>query len=483
MYHKIMKLALVYPQFSHKIFNENLPIVDNEFGTFPHINFGYVAKEAKEAQWDVKLFDLSASTISYSVFLKQLRNYNPDLIGYAAHAAQSFHDLLVMALKIKVDVDVPTLVGGYEAKKYPVEIMEHKCFDYLCSGGAESFLPFFLKEFEAEKDYSKVPFLYYRHEGRLIYTFDGEIVPFKDLGMPDRSLFDHSLYHSHVSQRKQFTIGVSSNGCPFTCNYCCMESSGFDAKSGEQIFEEMYECVNKYDIHEIDWFDPVMFHDKKRIYRLSELLLEERLDIIWSVRARIDSLVVKKGDKTVPDENFIRTISEAGCRRVFIGIESANEQILKNMRKRITTRNTYNVVKTLSDNGISVLGFFMTGGPGETIETMKQTIAFSKTLPLDYAQFCMTIMKPHTTIYDEYLKNNPDDDFWRNYIKGEVKEKILSRPWTDLSNRTIKKYTKRGYVSFYFRPKYIYRMLKKIQSLEELSRYVRVAIRLLLRPL
>ncbi len=478
-----MKLALVYPQYSHKIFNENLPTVDNEFGVFPYISFGHVANEAKRAGWDVKLFDLAASKQPYREFLEDIKSYNPDLIGYAAHAVQTFRDLHVFAKRLKVDLPITTVVGGYEAKRYPLEIIEHDCFDYLCSGGAETFFVPFLNYIATKSDLSNVPDLYYKRDGEVLYTFKGETTCFKDLAPPDRSIFPNELYRSHVSQRKNFTIGLSSDGCPYNCNFCCMENSSFNARSAQQVYDEMKECADRYKIKEIDWFDPVMFHNKQRILELLKLLEEHPLDIIWSARARIDSLTLKKSGDLRPDVEFIQKLSKGGCRRIFVGIESADEEILSEMSKGTTLLPIKDVVQCATDNGIGVLGFFMIGSQGETVETVRKTVEFSKTLPLDYAQFSMTIMKPHTTLYNSYKETILGHDYWRDYIRGEADEMILPRPWTKLSSDEIIRLTQKAYLSFYFRPKYIFKMLRKIESLSELIRYIKVAIQLFARAI
>ena len=152
-----MKVALIYPPFFHKKFNENLPTVDDEFGLFPHIGFGWVSAAAKKYGHDVRLFDAAVSKCEYESVLREVKEYNPDVLGFAAHAIQTFRDMLVWAEKFKHDTGLPTLVGGYEAKVYPNEIMEHKCFDFLCTGEAITFMGPFLGALNKGSGYDKVP--------------------------------------------------------------------------------------------------------------------------------------------------------------------------------------------------------------------------------------------------------------------------------------------------------------------------------------
>lgn len=477
-----MRIALIYPPFYHKKFNENLPTVDDEFGIFPHIGFGWVAAAIKEAGHEVKLFDAAASKCDYKVVLNDVKEYNPDILGFAAHAVQTFRDMLLWANKFKIDTKLPILVGGYEAKIYPYEIMEHNCFDFLCVGEANTFMAPFLKAFEAGKGYENVPDLVYRKNGIIRKTLDAPHVPFNEHHHPDRSIFDHTLYYSHVSTHKNFTIGMSEVGCPYPCSFCSMRHTGFDARSPIRIADEMQECVEKYNIHEIDWFDPVMLHDRVRIIELSKELKWRKLDMIWSARARIDSLTYRKANGKI-DEELLQALSDSGCKRLFFGIESGDDEILKNIKKGTKTNGMKNVLDAAKAYGIRPLGFFMIGNTGETKETVNKTIKLSKMLPLDYAQFTITIMKPHTELEKELIKKTNGLDYWREYVRGNVEERVLPTPWTELSRAEMEKYARKAYLSFYLRPKYIFYMLKQLRSFSELKRYVRVFFQLLLRPI
>jgi radical SAM superfamily enzyme YgiQ (UPF0313 family) len=69
---------------------------------------------------------------------------------------------------------------------------------------------------------------------------------------------------------------MSSVGCPFSCDFCCMRKTGFLPRSAGLVFKEMAVAVEEHNIHEFDWFDPVMFQDKPRIVELTERLIEAR---------------------------------------------------------------------------------------------------------------------------------------------------------------------------------------------------------------
>ena len=477
-----MKIALIYPPFFHKKFNENLPTVDDEFGLFPHIGFGWVAAAVKQAGHEVKLFDAAASKCDYQTVLKEVRDYNPDILGFAAHAIQTFRDMLVWAVKFKRDTGLPVLVGGYEAKAYPMEIMEHDCFDFLCIGEAVTFMGPFFSAFKRGGGYDQVPDLIYRKNGQVRRTFDAPYLPFKEHPHPDRSIFINSLYYSHVSSRSNFTVGMSEVGCPYSCSFCCMRQSGFDARTPIQVADEMQECLEAHSIHEVDWFDPVMLHDRQRMLDISTELKRRKLDMIWSTRARIDSLSFKRSDGDI-DEELIRALAESGCKRLFFGVESGDNEILKNIKKGTKTDNMSKVLDAVVAHGIRPLGFFMIGNPGETKQSVYKTIDLAKSLPLDYAQFSITIIKPHSELEKDNVVEFGGMSYWREYLRGTVEERILPTPWTDLTRAELESLTRMAYLRFYVRPRYIWKMITRLESPGELMRYVRVFFQLLLRPI
>ncbi len=477
-----MKLALIYPPFFAHVFNENLPTVDDEFGLFPHIGFGYVKRGATAAGWETRLWDAPATKKSFEEIRDEVLAWSPDLVGFSAHACQTIWDMLPWAKRFKEETGLPMIVGGYEAKAYPHELMSHGWFDYLVAGEAHLVLPELLPALEQGGSLDKVPDLFYRSNGELKPTFRGPRPEFSEFPTPDRTVFDNSLYYSHISQRKSFTIGMSEVGCPYPCTFCCMRHSGYQARSAEQILDEMEECI-ALGIHEIDWFDPLMLHDRERAIDIAREVKRRDLDIIWSCRSRVDSLQFHHSKKE-PDHELIEALAEGGCRRIYFGVESGDEAVLKTMKKGQTTLGP--MAKTLGavqEAGIMGLGFFIVGAPGDTPESVERTIELSTKLPLYYAQYQIAIIKPHSELERKHLLEEVGIDYWREYVLGRVGDHLLPTPWTEMERPELERLARLGYFRFYARPDYILRMLRRIESPEELVRYLRVGLQLLLRPL
>ena len=145
-------------------------------------------------------------------------------------------------------------------------------------------------------------------------------------------------------------------------------------------------------------------------------------------------------------------------------MESGVEEILKNMKKGATAEQARIAVKQTKEAGIEVLTHIIFGLPGETMETIKETIKYVKELDPDYAQFYCAIPFPKTELEEMGKKNG-----WittEDYAKYELNQPILHLP--TLSVEELQKARDMAYRQFYLRPSYVFKRLKKIKSFKDL---------------
>jgi anaerobic magnesium-protoporphyrin IX monomethyl ester cyclase len=101
-------------------------------------------------------------------------------------------------------------------------------------------------------------------------------------------------------------------------------------------------------------------------------------------------------------------MKQAGCERIFFGIESGNDSVLKIMNKQFTTDQARAAVESVASTGIETGAFFILGYPGETDQTVLDTVSFAASLPLDYASFTMPYPIPGTGLYEKVRKSVKD---------------------------------------------------------------------------
>jgi radical SAM superfamily enzyme YgiQ (UPF0313 family) len=147
----------------------------------------------------------------------------------------------------------------------------------------------------------------------------------------------------------------------------------------------------------------------KRVIALCHRIRTERLDIEWFCEGRVDNSSLA----------MFRALSQAGCKVIFFGIESASQRILNYYHKHITPRQSRQAVTTARNAGIDViLGSFILGAPSETRDEMQQTLKFATQLSLDFPRFNILGAHPGTALWRELTTNGTvnGDDCWETGI-------------------------------------------------------------------
>lgn len=466
-----MRIALIFTPYKHKIFSENLRTVDEEFCLAPPIILAYVAAILEKHGHNVMLLDARALGLSKDEALEKLRFFKPDILGFRSETYH-FHDALDWVRYFKQNLGIPVITGGLNISMYPKETMSHAEIDYGISGEAVESLPRLISALEYGDDMTNIPGIIYRKDDNIVINPSIQRhVDFDTYPFPARHLLPNNRYYSFVSQLKNFTIMVTSIGCPFRCSFCAIHPyTKYRARTPKNIVDEIEICYKEFDIREIDFFDAVLFLGKPRIIEMFNEIKKRGLNIEWSCRSRVD----------VIDEDILREASKAGCRQIYYGIESADSDILGSIKKDINTGQVKQAVKWSKKYGIRAMGFFMVGNPGDTRESIRRTIEFAKDLGIDFIQVCRTIAKPGTEL-DKIMIEKTGTDYWREHILGKDIQGRLPIPWSTLSERDIESLTKEFYLKFYIRPKIIWARIMQLKSINELIRYIRVGLKMSLQ--
>jgi len=194
-----------------------------------------------------------------------------------------------------------------------------------------------------------------------------------------------------------FTFIVTSRGCPAGCTYCIKHVSyqySTRIRSPKLIMEEMW-VLKKLGINNIHMYADLFTVNRDQVIELCRLMIEENIQLKWTCNSRVDFV----------DEEMLNLMGKAGCRLISWGIESGNEQILKHARKGAYPDKAERALRWAKQAGIMNWGYFIIGLPGETEDTIKETIAFAKKLPLDIALFHVAAPYPGTPFFFEVVEN------------------------------------------------------------------------------
>jgi radical SAM superfamily enzyme YgiQ (UPF0313 family) len=194
-----------------------------------------------------------------------------------------------------------------------------------------------------------------------------------------------------------FTFIVTSRGCPAGCTYCIKHVSyqySTRIRSPKLIMEEMW-VLKKLGINNIHMYADLFTVNRDQVIELCRLMIEENIQLKWTCNSRVDFV----------DEEMLNLMGKAGCRLISWGIESGNEAILKHARKGAYPDKAERALRWAKQAGIMNWGYFIIGLPGETEDTIKETIAFAKKLPLDIALFHVAAPYPGTPFFFEVVEN------------------------------------------------------------------------------
>lgn len=217
-----------------------------------------------------------------------------------------------------------------------------------------------------------------------------------DLPIPKHELLPLAKYRMPLI-KGPFTFIVTSRGCPAGCIYCIKHVSyqySVRLRSPTLLIEEM-QLLKSLDIHSIHMYADLFTVNRDQVFELCNLMISENLDIHWTCNSRVDYV----------DQEILALMGKAGCGWISWGIESGNEQILRHARKGAYPDKTERALDWSRQAGIKNWGYFIIGLPGETDDTVRQTIDFAKRLPLDIALFHVAAPYPGTPFFFEVVEN------------------------------------------------------------------------------
>jgi hopanoid biosynthesis associated radical SAM protein HpnJ len=252
------------------------------------------------------------------------------------------------------------------------------------------------------------------------------------------------LLHPYVSL-------YTTRGCPAQCTFCLwpqtLSGHPWRKRSTDDVAREMASAKHYWSNVKEFFFDDDTFNiQKARTIELCSKL--KPLGLTWSCTSRVTT-----------DFETLKAMKEAGCRLLIVGYESGDQQILKNIKKGATIERARQFTKDCHKLGLVIHGDFILGLPGETFQTINNTIAFAKELDVETIQVSVAHAYPGTELYDYAVKNG----FMVSTSKmvDEGGHQLAHIEYPGLPADEILAAVHRFYDEYYFRPKAVFRILRK----------------------
>lgn len=462
-----LRVALVFPVF---IDVELASYQDNArfLGAIPPLSLGYVASALEAEGAEVLLLDCPTLGMRLERAIEVVRAFRPDYVGFTLATVDWLSSLTWMR-GFHEALGIPIVVGGIHMECYPRETMTHECIALGFVGHADQGVGALLSTHHAGGDLRTVP-------GACFRDADGEVVLVpedkrprtdEDMPFPARHLWPTDKHFSIVSTRRYFTAAMSNFGCPYRCEFCILRGDALRQRSARSVVDEMEVAYHEFGIREMDFFDPVFTMRRDRVFAICEDIKRRGLDrMVWSIRARTDAI----------DEEMLDALWDAGCRRIFYGIESGSSAILRRVDKRQeSVDHIRRAIIATKARGFEVLAFVMIGNPLETVTTVGMTRRLLKELPIDLVQIASLFPLPKTPIYEELMLQTGRDP-WREHVLHGTPMKPTLRLDTELDDEAIRGLVTQTYMSFYFRPSFARFALSRIREPAQLRRGLEAAV-------
>ena len=251
--------------------------------------------------------------------------------------------------------------------------------------------------FPSSSQLASIKGLGWRCEGRISINEDRPFIKnLDDLPFPLHHLLPLDRYLMPMI-KGPYTFIVTSRGCPAGCSFCIKHVNyqySVRLRSPEKLIKEI-DLLHQLGVRHINMYADLFTVNRDQVVGLCKSLIENGSKISWTCNSRVDYV----------DREMLALMGKAGCSMIAWGIESGSEMVLKKIHKGYRMEQTTQSLQWARQAGIKNWGYFIIGLPGETVETIRQTMDLSKKLPLDIVLFHVAAPYPGTPFFFQVVEN------------------------------------------------------------------------------
>jgi len=354
-----------------------------------------VAASTRKAGHTVRYLDLMAREDAQAVIKKTMEDLRPDVIGISVRNIDDQDmanpDFLLEQVKEVVAAcrslsAAPVVLGGAGYSIYPQSALEYLGADMGIQGEGEESFPLLLDSIERGEDLSTTPGLYLPGSGlqaERAFVRNLDEFPFPE---------DHLWSSSFITEDAEFWLPIQTRrGCPLNCSYCStatIEGKVLRKRTPSQVVEEISRQLMK-GFSRFYFVDNTFNLPLSYATELCQLLVQKGVDLTW--RCILYPWKI--------DEQLVKLMARAGCKEVALGFESGSEPVLQALNKQFNPQEVRRISRILAEYGVQRMGFLLLGGPGETRESVEQSLIFADSLNLEMVKVSTGIrIYPHTTL-------------------------------------------------------------------------------------
>lgn len=430
---------------------------------WPPISMAEIGALLEQKGFTVKITDAGAEEIDEKNFEMLLKEFKPDVLMINTATMTIEYDLSMARLAKKNLPHVKTVAFGIHVSELPKECMDmEEDLDFIVHNEPELTSYELISVLRDAGDLSKILGITYRNGDKVITNPPRPYIENLDsLPFPAWHLVRRDKYILPYTKR-EYLLVTSARGCPHQCIFCVGKGyygSRLRLRSPESVVDEIEWAGKEFGTKDFLFWTESFTLNRKFVMRVCELIKEKGLDIRWVCNSRVDNV----------DLGMLEVMKKAGCWMIGYGIESANQILLDRIKKGVTVEQIKKACALTRKVGIEVSAHIVLGLPGETKETIKETIRFAKKMRFDYSQFYCATPWPGTELYkmareERWLRK---DAPWSMY-----EQNVSVLDIEGLSAEEVTEQRGKAFRSFYLYPPTIWRTIRKIKSLSELKYFL-----------
>ena len=469
-----MKVLLINPPTT----NIALPfygwkITVEDSGAFPPVGLMYLAGAMRERTIvKVAMIDMLLERMKIPELEQKIKDFYPDIVGITT-STPILYDALEVAKAVKrIKKDCHVCMGGPHVSFYPEETICKPEIDSLLIGESEYNFISLVQALNRGDDLKNVSGVITKEmKGDVIKTIQpGYINDINSLPFPAFDLLPFRRYSSIIGTGNSVATICSSRGCPYECTFCYKHYLTYRSRTPENIISEL-KLYYDLRIKEFYFFDEMFNITPQRVIDIAGAILNSGMKIIWSFRGRVGQI----------NEEMLAIAKKSGCRWILLGVETATEEGLRLIKKKITIKQIIETFRVAKKIGIETGSYWIIGFPHHRAkQDIIDLINFAIKLDPNYAQFNILIPYPETEIFQEgVIKGVLDSGFWRNHAMRPM-PKALIPLWEEyLSRDELSDFMRICYKRFYLRPQKIIQHLINTSNFKQLKNKIRGALALI----
>ncbi|MDR4504194.1 MAG: B12-binding domain-containing radical SAM protein [Candidatus Scalindua sp.] len=408
---------------------------------------------------DVTLFDAAVYRLEQDAILEYVKELNPQILGLSIMSQHLFYTIQFLKEIKTLMPEIVVVVGGpHVCADYDNLMGNNKEIDIAVIGEGEQTMLEIIESIQGGNSLDTIKGIAHRVRGETKitsvreYIANLDLLPFADWGS-----LPMEKYSDAITVKKNYGGIMASRGCPYACTFCGARTAlGVKARmrSPGNILEEINLLYNKFHVRQILFHDSTFNLDNLWLSEICEGILEMNKHLIWGCNVRTERL----------DREVLKLMKRSGCIRAFVGVESADNRVLKRMKKGTTIEKIEKGIRLLEEVGITTDCGFILGMPGETEDSIKNTIEFAKRIKKGICTFSLASPFPGS----EFYEIAQEEGF---KVKDWSKHDLYTMAYIpkDLTKEKLEFYYKFAVRSFYLRVSFILNQLLQIRSFRNLK--------------